>query len=102
MDGDAVEQLGPLRGGEALGALLDQPQPEVDVPEQPALVGRRERRPARELDRTPDIVDERRRQHELGAQARMELRRLAAERRDADRVLEQAAGVGVMVVGVAG
>ena len=67
--------------------------------EQPALLGRRERRAARELDRTPDIVDERRRQHELGAQPRMELRRLAAERRDADRVLEQAAGVGVVVVG---
>ena len=29
---------------ERLGALLDQPQPEVDVAEQPPLVGRRERR----------------------------------------------------------
>ena len=80
------------------GPLLDQPQPEMHVAEQPALVGGRERRPARELERPPDIVDERRRQHQLRAQPRMELRRLAAERRDADRVLEQPAGVGVVVV----
>ena len=47
----------------------------------------------------PTVVDERRREQQLAAQPRMELRRLAAERRDADRVLEQAAGVGVVVVG---
>ena len=80
-------------------ALLDQAQPEVDVAEQAALVGRRERRPAAELDRTPDVVDKRRREQQVGPEPRMELRRLAAERRDADRVLEQAAGVGVVVVG---
>ena len=67
--------------------------------EEAALVGRRERRPARELERAADVVDERGRDEQLAAQARMELRRLAAERRDADRVLEQPAGVGVVVVG---
>ena len=70
----------------------------MDVAEQAALVGRRERRPARQLERPARVVDERRREQQLAAQPRMELRRLAAERRDADRVLEQAAGVGVVVV----
>ena len=66
--------------------------------EQPSLVGRRERGAARELERPADVVHERRREHELAAQPRVELRRLAAERRDPDGVLEQAARVGVVVV----
>ncbi len=77
---------------------LDQAQAEMHVAEQAALVGRRERRPAGELERPADIVDERGREHELAAQSRMELRRLAAERGDADRVLEQPTCVGVMGV----
>ncbi len=55
--------------------------------------------PAAELDRAADVVHECRREQQVGAQPRMELRRLAAERRDADRVLQQPAGVGVVVVG---
>ena len=71
--------------------------------EQPPLLGRRERRAAGELERR----GRRRaaappRAASSAAQPRVELRRLAAERRDPDRVLEQPARVGVVVVGVAG
>ena len=59
--------------------------------EQAPLLGLPERRAAPELDGAPDVVEERRGEEEVVAQARVELRRLAAERRDADRVLEQAA-----------
>src|SRR5262245_57729014 len=54
MAGDCVQQLG---GGVQ---PFEQPKPEVNVAEQPSLVGRGEdRRPAK-LARTTDIVDERR------------------------------------------
>ena len=46
-----------------------------------------------------DVVHERRCQQQVAAQPRVQLRRLAAERRDADGVLEQAAGVRVVAVG---
>ena len=39
--GDRVQELGARLRVERLGALLDQPQAEVDVAEQPALLGRR-------------------------------------------------------------
>ena len=83
-------------------SLLDQPQPEMDVPEQTTLLGLAERRPAPELDRSPDVVQERGGEQQVVAQARVELRRLAAQRRDADRVLEQPAGVAVVPVGAGG
>jgi uncharacterized protein (DUF1015 family) len=44
-------------------------------------------------------VEERRREEQVGAQPGMELRHLAADRRDADRVLEQPAGIGMMRLG---
>ena len=47
----------------------------------------------------PTSWSERGREQQVGAQARVELRGLAAERRDADRVLEQAARVGVVRLG---
>ena len=96
--GDAVEQLGARLAVEPVGALLDQAQPEMDVAEQPSLLGLAERRAAAELERAADVVQERGGEQEVGAEPRMELRGLAAERRDADRVLEQAAGVGVVPV----
>ena len=74
-------------------------QAEVDVAEQPPLLGRRERRrrapssSVRPTSWTSAAASE-----QVAAQPRMELRRLAAERRHADGVLEQAAGVGVVVV----
>jgi Protein of unknown function (DUF1015) len=98
MDGDAVEKLGLLGAGQPLGLLLDQPQAKVDVAEQAALVGGREGGAGPELERSPDVVEEGGGQQELGAKPRVELGRLATERRDADRVLEQAAGVGVVIV----
>ena len=66
--------------------------------EQPPLVGDREGGPAAELERAADVVQQRGREQEVLAKPRMQLRRLAAERGDADRVLEQAARVGVVVV----
>ena len=51
VDRDAMEELGELRSLQSLSALLDQPQAEMHVAEQAALVGRRERRPARQLER---------------------------------------------------
>src|SRR5581483_4822184 len=98
MHGDAVYELRELRRVEPFGAFLDQPEPEMNMSEQPSLRRHRERRPAPELERPPDVVYERRGEQQVRAQPRMELRRLACERRDADRVLEQAAGVGVMVI----
>ena len=86
------------RASRPLGALLDQAQAEVDVAEQAALLGRPERRPALELARAADVVEERGGEQQVGAQPRVELAGLAAERRDADRVLEQAARVGVVAV----
>ena len=67
--------------------------------EQASLLGRAERRAGSELARAADVVEERGGEQEVGAEARVELRSLAAERRDADRVLEQPAGVAVVAVG---
>ena len=67
--------------------------------EQPALLGRAERRRRAELARPADVVHERRGEQQVGAQARVELRQLVADRRHADRVLEQPAGVRVVAVG---
>ena len=64
--------------------------------EQAALLGRAERGASVSSRDPADVVQERGRKQEVGAQARMELGGLAGERRDADGVLEQAAGVGVV------
>jgi uncharacterized protein (DUF1015 family) len=102
--GDRMQQLGQDRRVEldCRRALLDRAQPEVDVSEQATLGGRREGRPAAELADTADVVEERRGDEQVGAQPRVELRRLAAECRDADGVLEQAACVAVVTVGSRG
>ena len=95
---DRVQELGADSGLERRGALLDQAQAQMDVAEQAALLGRFEDRPARQLDRPADVVEERRGEEQVGAQPGMELRHLAADRRDADRVLEEPARVAVMAV----
>ena len=69
VDGDRVQELGAHRGVERRRPLLDQPQPEVDVPEQPPLLGLAERRAAPELERAPDVVEERRREQEVARAA---------------------------------
>jgi hypothetical protein len=66
--------------------------------EQPPFVGRGEDRRPAQLAGTADVVDERRGEQQIGTQARMDLGELATERRYADRVLEQAAGIRVMTV----
>ena len=87
---------------EAARPLLDQSQPEMDVTEQPALLGLTEGGPRPSSTRAADIVQERGGEEEIAAQARVQLRRLAAQRRDADRVLEQPAGVAVVTVRAGG
>ena len=96
MDRDGVQQFRPDFSLQRRGPFLDQPQAEVDMTEQSALLGRAEGRPALELQRPPNVVQESRREHQIGAQARMQLRGLAAQRRYANRVLEQAPRVGVV------
>src|SRR5207245_6323649 len=80
------------------GALLDHPHPEVDVAQQTPFGCGLERRSWRELQRPPDIVEERCGDEEVRAKPWVELAKLTADRGDADGVLEQAAGVGVMAL----
>ena len=96
---DGVDELGAEGGVEPAGVLLDEPDAEVDVAEQATLGGGCEPGRGAELDRSPCVVDERRGEEKVGAQARVELRDLAADRRHADRVLEQPARVRVVGVG---
>ena len=98
MDGNGVEQLGPNLGVEARRPLLDQAQAEMDVSEQAPFLGLAECRTAAELDRAADVVQQRRGDQEVVTQSRVELRRLAAQGGDADRVLEEPAGVAVVAV----
>jgi hypothetical protein len=97
--GDGVQELGQHGRVEVAGALLDQPQPEMDVAEQAPLLGRPERGAWPQLADAADVVQERCGEHEVEPEPGMELRGLATERRDADGVLEEAAGVAVMAVG---
>src|SRR5256714_462314 len=71
----------------------------MDMAEQAAFLGRTEDRCPPELDRPPDVVQERRREEQIDSQALVELGRLPTERRDSHRVLEQATGVSVMAFG---
>ena len=66
------------------------------MPQEPPLLGRAEGRAAGELDGAPDVVEQRRREQQVGAEPRMELGDLAADRRHADGVLQQAARIAVM------
>jgi hypothetical protein len=95
---DRVKQLRLRLRVERLGTLLDQPEPEVDVAEQPALRGLAETGAGAELRGAADVVEQRGGEEQVAAQPRVELAELAADRRDADGVLEQPAGVVVMPV----
>ena len=95
---DRVEELGEDGGIEVARAFLDHPEAEVDVSEESPLLRLPERRPAAELPDAAHVVQERRGEQEVVAQTRVELRRLAAQRRDPDRVLEEAARVAVVAV----
>ena len=99
MHRDGVEELGPDLGVEPRGALLDQTEAEVDVAQEAPLLGRPVERSGTELDRPANVVQERGGQQDVAPQARVELCRLAADRGDADRVLEEAPRVAVVPVG---
>jgi hypothetical protein len=85
---DRVEELGEDGGVEIARALLDRSQPQVDMAEQASLFRLAECGAATELSDTSDIVQKRSGEQEISAQAGVQLRGLAAECRDADRVLE--------------
>jgi hypothetical protein len=95
---DRVQELDPNARLQWRRSLLDQAQAQVHVAEQFALVGRPEYGPTRQLDRTAHVVEQRGSKQEIGPKARMELRNLAADRRDADGVLEKASRVTVVAV----
>ena len=93
---DRVQHLGGHVRLEPTRALLDQAQAQVDVAEEPPLRRRQEERPAVELAGAAGVVQERRGEQDVCSQAWVELRCLAAERRDSHRVLEQASGPRMM------
>ena len=99
---DRVQQLGEHGRVEIAPALLDHPQSEMNVAEKSSLVRRSEGRARTELASPPEVVQERRGKDEVVAEPWMELRGFAAERGDADRVLEQATRVSVVSVGGGG
>ena len=83
-------------------ALAQQTQADLDVAEQPALRAALDRGAVGELARLADVVDDRRRDQEVRVEPRVAERELLRERRDGDRVLEQAAEVGVVARARAG
>src|SRR5215211_2326920 len=96
---DRVDDLGEDFWLERAGPVLDETHTEVDVAEELPLPRRQEERPAVELAGAARIVEGGRGEEEVAAEPPVELGRLAAERRDADRVLEQPARVRVVAVG---
>jgi uncharacterized protein (DUF1015 family) len=98
VDRDGVKQLRLHRWIEVGGALLDHAQPEVDVPQQPPLLGLAKDGAAPQFAHAADVVQQRRRKEQVDAQPWMELRRLAAEGRHSDRVFEQPSRVAVVAV----
>lgn len=99
MTGDRVQELGEHRRIDVARALLDHPEPQVDVAEEAPLSGLPERRATTELADAADVVQERGGEEQVGSEPRMELRGLTAEGRHPDRVLEQAPRVAVVPVG---
>ena len=97
-----MEDLGEDRRLQPARPLLDQAKAEVDVAQESPLGGGEEERPAVELARPTGVVQQRRREQEVGPQALVELRGFPAERGDAHGVLEQAAGPGMVPSWVAG
>src|SRR3954452_19197273 len=71
----------------------------MNVAEQPALIRLPEARRGAELAGSAEVVEQRGREQEIRSQAGMQLCGLAADRRDADGVLEQATRVAVVAVG---
>src|SRR5581483_12258185 len=93
-----MDELGAGIRVERRAAHLDEPGAQVDMAEQAPFRALPEAGPRLQLDRPPDVVQQRRGDEQVGAEPRMELAELAADRRDADRVLEEPAGVVVVAV----
>jgi hypothetical protein len=96
--GDCVEHLGQDVFGHAACPLLDQAQTQMDMAQKLSLVRGQKERTAVELTEATDVVQERGGHDQVAAQALVELGDVAADRRHRDRVLEEAARIGVMCV----
>src|SRR5688500_17678829 len=95
---DGVQERRQDGGVEVARVFLDDSEPQMDVSEQPALVGLPERRRRAELADPADVVEKGTGEDDVVPQAGMELRRLTAEGGDTDGVLEEAARVSVVTV----
>ena len=93
-----MEQLGARALSSVAARSSIDPQPEMDVSEQASLLRRLEAGAGLELERPADVVEQRGGEEEVGAQARVELHQLAADRGHADRVLQQSARVDVVAL----
>src|SRR5207244_12605168 len=82
--------------------FLDQTQAKMDVAEQASLLSLPEGRRRAELSGPAEIVQERRCEQQIRTEPGMELGRLAADRGDPDRVLQEAARIAVVAVGGGG
>jgi hypothetical protein len=82
------------QGGHA--PFTQQRQPQLDVAEQPTLLGQRDLRAIGELAGLAEVVHERGADEEVGVQARVQLAELQREGCDRHGVLEQPAEVRVM------
>src|SRR6187551_1999796 len=96
---DCMEEFGDNGGVEVARLLLDHPQAEVDVSEQATFLRLTKRGAASKLSDAADVVEERGGEQEIVSEARVKLRSLTTQGRDADRVLEQPSRVAVMPIG---
>ena len=98
--GDGVQERQQHVVAEAAlsGGGVDHAHAGDDVADHAPFVGDGDRHAGAERLGAADVVQERRREQDVGVEARVELGRLAAERRDGHGVLEEAAGV--VVVGL--
>src|SRR3954470_5102453 len=70
---DAVRELEPAIVGQVAGALVEDPLPERDVAEQPAVLGEPELRAVGELAGLAEVVDERGGEQQVWIQTRVQL-----------------------------
>src|SRR5205823_23794 len=70
---DRVQELRPRLRVERSRVLLDEPQPEMDMAEEAALLRLPEDGPAAELERPAGVVQERRREEQVDAEPRVDL-----------------------------
>ena len=98
MTGDCMQQLRARVALDAAAPLLDHAQTEVDMSEEAAFVCLPERRARGQLRDAADIVQKRCGNQKIATQPRMQLNRLTANCGNADRMLEQAAGIRMVIL----